>query len=335
MKKQFLSFGLASIMLLGTVACKNATDNEISPANAQAEVDKTLSIAVIVNTLNSEYWNFVAAGARNYEIEHPSVQVEVMGPPSQTAYDEQMNMIETVLNSKSYDGLVVSALQAETVAHMLEENCDIPVIAMNTPLTSECVLSFVGTGNEAAAHEGGVASAEAAKKAGWENPTAIIIAGTQGDPAGEERLNGFINGATSAGIQVLEDQTQYTDWAADRAVSAMEAIIQNHPNGVSAILCCADDMAIAAARTAKDYPAYDNTVFCGFDGNLNACQAILDGALTLSVAQDPYGMGYYSVDACIRAIQGDDLPTFIDTGCTIIDAENAKQQITTLNSYLK
>lgn len=344
MKKRYLSLCLAGCMVLSMAACGSTSSGSEDPGAQSAPVvssaivkeqEKELNIAVVVNTLNSEYWNFVAAGAEGYQADHPNVTVKVMGPPSQTAYDEQMNMVETVLNSNEYDGMVISALQAETVAHMLEEDCTIPVVAMNTPLESDKVLSFVGTGNEAAAYEGGMAAVEAAKAAGWEDLTAIVIAGTQGDPAGEERLNGFINGAKDAGATILTAETQYTDWAADRAVTSMEAILQNHPEGVAMILSCADDMAMAAARTAEGYAEYENTVFCGFDGNINACESILAGELTMSVAQDPYGMGYKAVEACVQAIDGEELPDFIDTGCEMIDASNAKAQMDTLNSYLK
>ncbi len=340
MKKRFLSMLLASCMVLGVTACGSSASSDASsavsaPASSAAAPAEELNIAVVVNTLNSEYWNFVAAGAEAYNADHSNVTVKVMGPPSQTAYDEQMNMVETVLSSGEYDGLVVSPLQAETVAHLLAEGCDIPVIAMNTPLESDKVLSFVGTGNEDAAYQGGKAAYEAAVAAGWENPTAIVLAGTQGDPAGEERLNGFINGAKDAGANVLVNETQYTDWATDRSVAAMEAIVQNHPEGVAMILGCADDMAMAAARTTEGMDAYANTIFCGFDGNIQACDSILKGELTLSVAQDPHGMGYKAVDACVQAIGGAELPEFIDTGCAIIDAANAQEQMDTLKSYLK
>ena len=43
----------------------------------------------------------------------------------------------------------------------------------------------------------------------------------------------------------------------------MEAIMQNHPEGVAIIACNNDDMAMAAARTASGHAAYANTIFLG------------------------------------------------------------------------
>ena len=61
--------------------------------------------------------------------------------------------------------------------------------------------------------------------------------------------------------------------------------MQSHPEGIAIIACHNDDCAIAAARAAENNPAYANTIFIGFDGNLTAAQSILDGGETMTVAQ--------------------------------------------------
>jgi ABC-type sugar transport system substrate-binding protein len=71
----------------------------------------------------------------------------------------------------------------------------------------------------------------------------------------------------------------------------MEAIIQNHPEGIAIICANNDDMAMAAARAAAGNDAYKNTVFIGFDGIQSACNAILNGEETMSVAQEAYANG--------------------------------------------
>ncbi|MFR4972558.1 MAG: hypothetical protein ACLUB2_03720 [Butyricicoccus pullicaecorum] len=52
----------------------------------------------------------------------------------------------------------------------------------------------------------------------------------------------------------MEEETQYADAAADRAVNAMEAIMQTHPEGVAIICAHNDDMA-TTARAAASNPA--------------------------------------------------------------------------------
>ena len=196
------------------------------------------------------------------------------------------------------------------------------------------ILSFVGTGNEMAAQMGGEAAVEAAKAAGWTEIKAIMIAGVQGDSTAEARKNGYKAGIESAGGEFLENEIQYANAVADQAVTCMEAILQNHPEGIAIIVSSNDDMAIAAARTAAGDPAYANTIFCGFDGIQSACEAILAGDETMSVAQEAYDMGYKAVEAAVKAVNGETLDAFIDSGCSIVDSSNAQERMDTLSSYL-
>ena len=72
-------------------------------------------IDVILKTTASEYWSYVVAGAKAFEAEHPEHTVDVKGASSETAYEEQLNMIQTDLGSGSYDGFVIAPLQADSV----------------------------------------------------------------------------------------------------------------------------------------------------------------------------------------------------------------------------
>ena len=114
----------------------------------------------------------------------------------------------------------------------------------------------------------------------------------------------------------------------------MEAIMQNHPEGIAIICANNDDMVMAAARTAKSNKAYDNTIFVGFNGDRAACEAILNGEETMSVIQDAYGMGYKAVQAAVDSLNGKELDSFIDSGSGIVDASNAQDRLDELKGYL-
>ena len=79
-------------------------------------------------------------------------------------------MIETTLSANDCDAMVVAPLQAETVATQIA-NTDLPIVAIDTAIDSDKVLSFVGFNNEELAAMGGKAAVEAAKdKAGIRLP---------------------------------------------------------------------------------------------------------------------------------------------------------------------
>ena len=345
MKRKLVSVLMAGVMVLALAACggSGASSTSSEPAadagaaatgEAAAESGGSYAIDVIVKTTASEYWGYVVAGANAYGKDHPEISVSVKGATSETSYDEQQNMIETDLNSGAYDGFVIAPLQADLVATLIKGQTA-PIVAVDTNIEAPEVLSFVGTSNEDAAKMGGEDAVKAAKEAGWEEVKAICISGVQGDSTASARLAGYEAGINGAGGEFLKDEVQYADAVADKAVNCMEAIIQNHPEGIAIICANNDDMAMAAARAAKGNPAYEKSIFIGFDGIQSACNAIMAGDETMSVAQEAYDMGYKAVDAVVRSLNGETLDKFIDSGCSVVTPENAQERLDQLKGYLE
>ena len=334
MKKRLLAMLLTGALCASMAACSSGGETQQGDGGETAQTGGDgYSVDVILKTTASEYWSYVKAGAEAYMADNDGVTVEVKGASSETAYDEQQNMIETDLNSGAYDAFVIAPLQADLVKTLIAGQTA-PIIAVDTDIDAPEVLSFVGTGNEDAAAMGGKAAVEAAEAAGWTEIKAIAISGVQGDGTATARLTGYQKGVEEAGGTFLVDEIQYADAVADKAATSMEAIMQNHPEGIAIIVCNNDDMAMAAARAAKVNAAYANTVFVGFDGIQSACNAILAGEETMSVAQEAYDMGYKAVEAAVKALDGETLDEFIDSGCSVITADNAQERLDTLKGYL-
>ena len=329
--KKILSLVLATFMLITSlVGCGNQA---ATTTNTGSSEEKTgYNIAVILKTTSSEYWGYVVAGCNAYMKDHPDVKVTVTGPPSETSFDEQVSMIETALDDASIDGYVFAPLQSETVAKLISGKTK-PMVAVDTNINAKEILSFIGTGNEEAAKLGGKEAAKLAKEKGWETVECIEISGVQGDATNTARLNGYKAGVESEGGKFLDNEVQYANGVADQAVTAMEGIMQRFPEGIAIICANNDDMAQAAARTAKGNEAYANTIFLGFDGTLSACNSILNGEETMSVAQQPYEMGYKSVEAVVNALKGETLPKFIDSGADVVTPTNAQARKNQLSSY--
>ena len=325
MKKRLLAALVSGAMLISALAgCGGSGAQTSGDDSAGQTANQDYHIKVILKTLASEYWQYVGNGCRQAG-EDLGVTVDVLGASSETAYDEQLSMIETTLSSSDCDAMVVAPLQAETAATQLA-GTDLPIVAIDTAINSDKVLSFVGFNNEELAAMGGKAAVEAAKDKGWDKITAIGIMGVQGDSTSEARIAGFKQGIAEAGGEYLSAETQYADSVADKAVTCMEAIIQAHPEGVSIIVANNDDMAAGAARAAAAFPAYKDTIFVGIGGNLAGIDAILAGQETMTVAVDGYDVGYLGVQAAVDALNGKTLEKFIATDATVVTAENAAER---------
>ncbi|MGO5097528.1 sugar ABC transporter substrate-binding protein [Agathobaculum sp. LCP25S3_E8] len=323
-KKNWFAAFLAGSLALTLTACGGDANQEQS---GDASASTPYEISMILKTNASEFWQIIQAGAEAYEKEHPDlVKLSIKGPPGETFYEEQLNMITTDLSVDSYDGYLIAPLQSEAVATAIA-NTDKPVVAFDTNIDSDKCLSFIGTGNKEAAKEGAKAAVAAAQAAGWEEIKCIEIAGVQGDATNTARMEGYREGITEAGGEFLDNEVQYANATADLAVTSMEAIMNKFPDGIAIICSNNDDMALAAARTAEGNPAYANTIFLGFDGQKSAVEAVLSGELTMTAAQNNYDIGYKAVETMVKILQGEDYDEVVDTGTQIITQENAQERL--------
>lgn len=342
MKKRMISAVLAGLMTLSLAACGSTNSGSSaasapaagsSAGSAAASGDESFHISVVLKTTASEHWQLVMAGCKQFESEHPGLTIDVTGPASETSYDDQQNMIETSLNNADIDALIIAPLQSDVAANLIAGQTR-PVFALDTNIEAPEIVSFIGTGNEEAAKQGAALAVQAAKDAGWDPIECIEIAGVQGDATNTARMNGYTDGVNENGGTFLADEVQYANAVADQATTCMEAVMQQHPDGVAIICANNDDMASAAARAAAGASGWENTIFLGFDGSTGACQAILDGQMTMSIAQQPYEMGYKACEAAYNTLMGQEVEKFIDSGIEVITPENAQARIDTVNGYL-
>lgn len=334
MKRKMLSVLLAASLMVAMTGCGEKSPSQQSPQQENAAQENAaqenaasadITVGVILKTLSSEYWGYVAAGVQAAS-KDLGVKVDLQGPASETAYDEQNNMIETML-SGGVDAFVISPLQSESVASVIGD-VKIPIITVDTDAEIAGKVSFVGTGNDNAAYEGGLF---AAKKAGA-GAKAVIIGGVEGNATSDARQAGYTRALEENGVEIVA--VQYAQSNPDTAANVMENIITAQAGDIQIVCCHNDDTAAGASNAIKQLGLTD-VIIVGFDGNQSGVQNIIDGNISATCAQAAYDMGYQSVETAVKAVKGETVDTFVDTGCEIITADNAGEYLEKLKGYLK
>ena len=322
MKKRILAMLMASAMAVSMAACSSNTQQGTEPADQAESTGNAgdVSISVILKAQNSEYWNAVTAGAEQAAA-GLGCKVSVQGPSRESAYDEQINTIETVLNSNEYDAMVLAPLQPDS-AKTAVSNASIPVLAVDTTFPADNLVSYIGVSNEDAAKAGGEYIAEQLGGSG----NVVILAGVQADTTSEDRIKGWTEGLEAGGCTVLD--MQYTNAVADQAVSAMEGLMQQYPDQIDAVVCHSDDVAMGAANAVQG----TDILVCGF-GGISGAEPVKDGTLTATVDIGPYEMGYNCVARALDAAQGKEIDSFYPTEPQIIDASNVDAFLEELASW--
>lgn len=319
---------LAGLLAVSVSACgggnSGAADNSGS-SQADSSNGGTHKLSVVLKTTSSEYWSYVIAGIEQAEKDLGNVEVDVRGANSDTDFDGQLNMVETIVNADMCEAIAIAPLQADQIANALT-GVKIPVLAIDTNF--EQAETFIGTAHEDAAYQGGKYVAEQIGKGG----KVVVLANIQGESTSEARVAGYRKALEEGGCEIIS--TQYTDGVGDKAVTVTDGVLQSFPD-IDAIVCCADDVALGASRairqTGRDG---DGIIVCGFDGISSGVQAVVDGEISCTVAQDPYNMGYQCVKSLLDVVEGEKLDDFIDTGCNVITPDNADEYLAKLKSLV-
>lgn len=325
MASRALAMLLAGAMTVGLAGCGGNQDST-SNGDTAAEGSDKHQVSVVLKTTASEYWSYVIAGIEQAEADLGNVEVDVRGASSDTDFDGQQNAVETIVNAGVSEAIAIAPLQADQIANVLQ-NATIPILAIDTDFDQ--AQTFIGTAHEDAAYQGGQYVAEQIGEGG----KVAILANIQGESTSEARVSGYTKAMEEAGCEIVT--LQYTDGVGDKAATVMDGVLQTYTD-LDAVLCCADDVALGASRAIEQAGRQDDGIIvCGFDGISSGVQAVIDGTISCTVAQDPYNMGYQCVVSLVDVLEGETLDDFIDTGCQVITPDNAQEYLDKLNSLVE
>ena len=291
------------------------------PAMAEGE-----TVAVVLKTLSSEYWNYVKAGCDAAAVDL-GINVVVVGPGAESEIAQQVAMIEEQLG-QDIAAIVVAPNDGSAAAAALAPAIGkIPVLFVDTDADLEGKTAFVGTSNEDAAAQGGDYIAE---KLGAE-VKAVIIYGQEGENTSNLRRNGYKRALEAAGIEILAEQSGQN--TTDGAMATMEDLLNRFPDQITAVFCHNDDTAIGAMQAA-DQGGLTGISIVGFDGNKSAVELIMQGKLVATVAQQPFMMGYTAVEKALAAAGGEAVEAVIPVAAKVVDGENAQAYLDDLAAML-
>ncbi|GKU82720.1 sugar ABC transporter substrate-binding protein [Niallia sp. NCCP-28] len=315
---------ISSITLVG--CGNNATESQSGNASGGGKGnDGELEVGVVLKALNSDHWKFVEAGAKAAG-EKYGVKVNVLGPPAETQFLEQVSMMEDQL-TQGVDALLVAPSQPASAKPTFEQAkaLGIPVLLLDTDADFKDKVSFIGTGN----YEAGRLGAEFIAKQVEKGDTVAIIRGAKGDNTHDDRAKGAEEVLKEQGIKVI---IQPADSDRAKGASVMENILTAHSN-IAAVYATNEEMALGALRTVQD--KNKDVLVIGFDGTPEGLESVENGGLTATVAQDPYMIGYLGVESAYQNANGEKVEKRIDSGAEVITKETVKAKIAKLNERLE
>ena len=311
MKKRIFTITLC--LLLALVFVSSAFGKGASQAGGGKP-----KVAIVLKTLSSPYWQSVLRGAREAAAKYNFELVE-LGPPTEDAVTEQINMMEDVISKGEVVGIVFAPSQPPTAVNVLNKAkaARIPVALVDTPMPAgfNDYLTFIGSNNV----QIGILGAQEMLKVLPKGGKVTVIEGAPGNPACSERADGAEKLFKDNGITIESRQPGMSD--RERAFSIMQNVLQK--GDVDGVFCSNDDMAEGAYRALTQNNK--KAIVLGVDGNQSAKESVRDGGLFATVAQDAAGMGFLGVEAIYKTVNGQSVDKKIDAPTPVITKANVSQ----------
>ncbi len=341
-------------------AASNTASSGTAPAsdanaNAAATTGAKPYIAIVSKGFQHQFWQVVKAGAEKAAADN-NVEITFDGPPTESDIAIQVDMLKSAMDKKPA-AVCLAALDTESVKEQLNacKTAGIPVIGFDSGVPNApegSIYATASTDNKAAA---AIAAQQLFDdkefKAAFDaaTPSAPITVAVLSQDATSEsiisRTSGFLDklvelcGADNIKIEGHDKYAKAADKAkldilvnipattsaADQKTGA-EMLLSKNPiaiygsneNAAGGILAASNDGADFA-----DGAKYANIIAIGFDAGKTQRTAVQNGWFLGSVTQDPYQIGYKSVELAVQAIAGKPAASaVVDTGAKWYNAQN-------------
>lgn len=294
-------------------ACQPAAPAAVEPAPAAEE---KLYIPVISKGFQHQFWLAVREGAEKAAVDY-GVEITFEGPETEAMVDKQMDMLQAAID-KNPAAICFAAVDSKAAIPLLEQAKakGIPVIGFDSGVDSDIPLSTAATDNVAAA---ALAADKMAELIGGSGEVAVI-AHDQTSRTGIDRVAGFKDRMESTYPDITIVDIQYGGGDHLKSTDLAKAIITANPD-LKGFFGANEGSIIGVLNGAKEL-GRDDLVIIGYDSGQQQLEAIKSGQQAGAITQDPIGIGYKCVEAAYKAVQGETLPEFIDTGFFWFDATN-------------
>jgi len=275
--------------------------------------EKQRRIAVIPKGTSHVFWQAIHAGANAAGKEfHEEILWD--GPPNETDYSRQLEIVDSMLN-RHVDGMVVAAADRTTLNASLDRAAreNIPVVIFDSGVDSSNYVAFVATDN----YSGGQMAARKLAQLLDGKGTVGIIGNAPGSASTIDRESGFKDTLAKEFPNVKIAAEQYGMSDAAKGLAVTENILTAHPE-VNGLFASAEPSSVGAAQALKSRGLAGKVKLVAFDSSEGLVADLTAGVIDALIAQDPFKIGYEGVKAVTEKLDGKSPAKKIDLSATVI-----------------
>lgn len=227
----------------------------------------------------------------------------------------QASQVEDFI-TQGVDLIMVNPVDSDAIVPSVEaaNAAGIPVIAVDRGSNGGEVASFVASDNVL----GGTMAGEYLFGLMGGAGEVLELQGIIGTSAAQARGEGF-QVALDAASSITRVAQQTANFARAEGLTVTENLLTANP-GATGLFAHNDDMALGAVEAAA--AAGSDLIIIGFDAAPDALQAIADGTMAGTIAQQPVLMGEMAIETALKVIAGETVPESIGVPVALVTADN-------------
>ena len=310
----------ATILALTLAGCAGTATPDSTQPGGTTEGGK---IAFVIKPLDNTYFGAMAEGAQA-AADEAGVELTVVAAENVTDDSGQASKLNALVTA-GYDCYVVNPTSQTNLLTGLVPvtQAGTPIVNLDLPIDLDAasdagvdVTTYVGTNNETAGAAGGEAMLDLVD----EGSQVALIGGLVADPGNIARLAGFEK-AVEGKLEIT--QTVAADFDKAKAKSAAATILIANPD-IKGFFTPSGDMAMGIQQAVEEAGKTGEVAVVGIDGTQDQLKDIVAGGQPAAIEQFPYLMGVQSVQACVAAMGGADIPDNVETPVLIVTKDNAQ-----------
>ena len=309
--KKLISIFLCLVMMFSFAGCGIVIDGEGGSSTKQSSASG--SIGLSVSTQNNPFFVTLVEGAQK-AADEAGVNLTVVDAGDDAT--KQVSDIEDLV-SKNISVLIVNPVDSDAVTGAVEAAVakGVKVISVDRVVNGVDIDCQIASDNVAGAE---LATQYIVDTLGEGVKTAELI-GTSGASAAIDRSQGFHNIADEK-LDIVASQTANFDRT--EGMSVMENMLQGNGD-IQAVFAANDEMALGAVEAVTG--AKKDVLVVGFDATDDAIEAIREGRMGATIAQQPDLIGSTAVENAIKLIKGETIPKEIPVEVTLITKDNVDE----------
>jgi ribose transport system substrate-binding protein len=283
--------------------------------------EEPIEIALIVKSVNSEFWQNMLDGGEKFDEENDNVNVTPYGPDSETDTEGAITILENVVTSVP-DAIVIASQAGEGAVPAVDSAMSqgIPVITTDTIIPTK-VVSHLATDNKS----GGMTAADAMVAAldanGIEKKGTIVIMHVVVCDTDTLRGECFDERMQEIAPDITIVHSNYTDDQVEVAMTTTEELITAYDDLIG-IFGIDYNIGEGIALAIEQADLQDEIMVVAFDDSEAEIEALKKGVIKALIVQDPYKMGYLGCGLAVKALNGEEVEEAVDTGVKVVLKED-------------